>query len=185
MPGILNLNKPRGMTSRHAVNVIDRLSPPEKSGHAGTLDPLASGVLIVLRRGRHALIQYVQDMPKSYLGTFLLGRSSPTDDLEGAVTEFVAPPQPTRDAIVAATRGFVGPIQQRPRRSGGQGGRPAGVRSGPPRPDARVALATVTVYELTVVEYEYPQLTLEVACSGGGMSARWAATWPPSWEPPP
>ncbi|MEN6493652.1 MAG: tRNA pseudouridine(55) synthase TruB, partial [Thermoguttaceae bacterium] len=84
--GLLNLNKPAGMTSRRAVDCVQRLARPAKVGHAGTLDPLASGVLVACVGAATRLIEYVQQMPKSYVGTFLLGRQSPSEDIECEVT---------------------------------------------------------------------------------------------------
>src|ERR1044072_7370384 len=93
--GILNVNKPRGITSRDAVNQIVRLvGKKTKVGHAGTLDPLARGVLVVCLGPATRLIDKVQEMPKRYRGTFLLGRTSDTEDIEGEVTELVEPPVP-------------------------------------------------------------------------------------------
>ena len=90
--GLLTLNKPAGMTSRQAVDVVQRLARPARAGHAGTLDPLATGVLVVCVGGATRLIEYVQRMPKQYVGTFLLGRRSPTEDIEGEVEEVAGDP---------------------------------------------------------------------------------------------
>ena len=62
--GLLNLNKPAGMTSRQVVDHVQRLVRPAKVGHAGTLDPLATGVLVVCVGAATRLIEYVQQMPK-------------------------------------------------------------------------------------------------------------------------
>jgi tRNA pseudouridine55 synthase len=97
--GLLNLHKPVGVTSRQVVDQVDRLVRPAKAGHAGTLDPLASGVLVVCVGAATRLIDYVQRMPKRYVGTFLLGRQSPTEDIEGEVELLDNPPQPTREKI--------------------------------------------------------------------------------------
>ena len=75
MHGFLNLNKPAGMTSRQVVDRTERLMGTNRVGHAGTLDPLATGVLVVGVGAATRLIEYVQRMPKSYRGTFLLGRT--------------------------------------------------------------------------------------------------------------
>src|ERR1700710_497322 len=80
--GVLNVNKPSGITSRAVVDHVERLVRPAKAGHAGTLDPLASGVLVVCVGQATRLIQYVQRMPKTYQATFLLGKRSETDDIE-------------------------------------------------------------------------------------------------------
>src|SRR5262245_52179412 len=66
--GVLNLSKPSGMTSRRVVDLVQRLVRPAKAGHAGTLDPLASGVLVVCVGSATRLIDYVQRMPKRYTG---------------------------------------------------------------------------------------------------------------------
>src|SRR3569623_809810 len=114
LSGVINLNKPSGITSRQAVDVVKRLVRPAKTGHAGTLDPLASGVLIVCVGAATRLIEYVQRMPKRYTGTFLLGRSSPTEDIEGEVSELAGAPQPSLGEIIAAAGRLTGEIMQRP-----------------------------------------------------------------------
>src|SRR5437763_5417832 len=91
---LLNLNKPAGVTSRKVVDQVQRLVRPAKAGHAGTLDPLATGVLVVALGQATRLIEYVQRMRKRYTGTFLLGRFSPTEDVEGDVEELPNPPRP-------------------------------------------------------------------------------------------
>ena len=80
------------MTSREAVDFVQRAAGRLKAGHAGTLDPLASGVLVVCLGAATRLIEYVQRMPKHYTGTFLLGRQSPTEDVDTPVTELPTPP---------------------------------------------------------------------------------------------
>ena len=135
MFGILNLHKSSGISSRRAVDIIQRLVRPAKAGHAGTLDPLASGVLVVCVGPATRLIEYVQRMPKSYRGTFLLGQESNTEDIEGDVVSLIDPPVPSRDELERAARradrhdptasaGLFGP----------QGRRPPSLRPGPRRP---------------------------------------------------
>jgi len=166
--GLLNLNKPTGVTSRRVVDTVQRAVRPAKAGHAGTLDPLAGGVLVVCVGPATRLIEYVQRMPKSYTGTFLLGRRSPTEDVEGEVVELPDAPVPALDEIASAAKRFVGRIQQRPPAFSALkvGGRRAYklARKGQavelePRP--------VTVHRLEVERYEYPRLTLAVECGSG------------------
>ncbi len=114
MFGILNLHKPPGMTSRQAVDRIERLVRPDKAGHAGTLDPLAEGVLVVCVGPATRLIEYVQQMRKSYRGTFQLGCDSDTEDITGQVHALPDPPIPSRAAIEQAATAFVGTIEQCP-----------------------------------------------------------------------
>src|SRR6478609_11441930 len=102
MFGLLNVDKPAGITSRDVVNRVQRLVRPHKVGHAGTLDPLATGVLVIAIGPATRLIEYVQRMPKTYQGTFLLGRTSDTEDVQGTVTELTTPTIPTYDNIEAA-----------------------------------------------------------------------------------
>src|SRR5258708_14732463 len=101
--GLINLHKPVGISSRQAADVVVRLVKPAKAGHAGTLDPLASGVLVVCVGAATRLIEYVQRMPKCYRAAFLLGVSSPTDDIEGECQPLADAPVPTLDEIQRST----------------------------------------------------------------------------------
>src|SRR3954471_22450610 len=112
--GVLNINKPLGLTSRDAVNRVERLLRPAKAGHAGTLDPLATGVLVICVGQATRLIRFVQRMPKQYRATFLLGHSSESDDVEREVIAIPNAAVPTRAMINAALPQFLGDIQQRP-----------------------------------------------------------------------
>ena len=112
--GLLNVDKPAGITSRDAVDLVQRLARPAKVGHAGTLDPLATGVLVICVGSATRLIEYVQRMPKRYVGTFLLGRSSATEDVDGPITLLADPPIPATDQVEAAAEKFVGSLLQRP-----------------------------------------------------------------------
>jgi len=166
--GVLNLNKPTGLTSRQVVDRVQRLARPAKVGHAGTLDPLAGGVLVVCVGAATRLIEYVQQMPKGYTGGFLLGRQSPTEDVEGEVTELDHPPVPTLEQITAAAGALVGRIEQRPPAYSALkvGGRRAYAlaRKGQP---VELKPRTVTVYRVEVLAYEYPELRLAIECGGG------------------
>lgn len=166
--GILNLNKPAGLTSRDVVNRVQRMARPAKVGHAGTLDPLATGVLVVCVGAATRLIEYVQQLPKTYRATFLLGRSSPTEDVEGEITLLPDPPIPSQEAIVAASRHLVGTIEQRPPafsaiRVAGQRAYDLARRGEAvdlkPRP--------ITVFRFDVLHYAYPELAVEVECGSG------------------
>jgi tRNA pseudouridine55 synthase len=168
LSGLLNLNKPPGLTSRDAVDIVQRLARPAKVGHAGTLDPLATGVLVVCVGSATRLIEYVQRMPKCYTGTYLLGRSSPTEDVDGEVSLLPNPPVPTRAEVESASTKFMGPLLQRPPafsalKVGGQRAYDLARRGEKvelkPRP--------INVYGLRVAQYEYPKLELEIECSGG------------------
>ena len=166
--GFLNIAKPAGLTSRDVVDRVVRLVRPEKAGHAGTLDPLATGVLVVGVGSAVRLIEYVQQMPKSYTGTFLLGRSSDTEDVEGQVVERIEPPVPTAAAIEEAARTLTGPIMQRPPAYSALkvAGRRAYAlaRSGQ---TVELAPRPITIHALRVVRYAYPELVLDIECGSG------------------
>jgi tRNA pseudouridine55 synthase len=166
--GLLNLNKPAGVTSRDVVDQVQRLVRPQKAGHAGTLDPLATGVLVVCVGAATRLIEYVQRLPKSYSGTFLLGRQSPTEDVEGEVAELADPPLPTLDQLLAAARTLTGRIQQRPPAYSAL--RVAGRRAYDlARRGETVDLQprSVEIHRLEIASYAYPELKLRVQCGSG------------------
>jgi len=168
MFGLLNIDKPAAVTSRDVVNRVQRLVRPHKVGHAGTLDPLATGVLIVAIGPATRLIEYVQRMPKTYHGTFLLGRTSDTEDVAGNVVELPAPPIPSRAQLESSLRQFIGTIEQRPPQYSAL--KVAGRRAHElARRGAAVALAPrpVEVYAIDIVRYDYPELELLVRCGSG------------------
>jgi tRNA pseudouridine55 synthase len=168
MHGLLNLHKPGGLTSRQVVDRVVRLVRPAKVGHAGTLDPLATGVLVVAVGAATRLIQYVHLRSKAYRATFLLGRQSDTEDIEGQVIELVAPPVPTLDELRQAAVRLQGPILQRPPQYSALrvGGRRAYdlARRGD---TVELAPRPVTIDRLAIVAYQYPELTVDVECSTG------------------
>src|SRR5262245_38371438 len=168
MFGLLNIDKPAAVTSRDVVNRVQRLLRPLKVGHAGTLDPLATGVLIVAIGPATRLIEYIQRLPKTYQGTFLLGRTSDTEDIEGSVVELPSPPIPTQAQIEAAIPRFIGQIDQRPPAYSALkiAGRRAYKMAR--RGDAvDLAPRPVEVYDLQIIRYDYPELELLVRCGSG------------------
>jgi tRNA pseudouridine55 synthase len=168
MFAFLNVDKPSGVTSRDVVNAIQRLAKPHKVGHAGTLDPLATGVLVLALGQATRLMEYVHRLPKTYQGTFLLGRESDTEDIEGDVVELERPPIPSMAALEAAVQQFVGTIQQRPPDYSAikvEGKRAYKMAR---RGEAvELAARPVEIYSLKVVRYAYPELELFVRCGSG------------------
>jgi tRNA pseudouridine55 synthase len=166
--GILNIDKPPGCTSRAAVDRVKRLARPAKAGHAGTLDPLASGVLVICVGKATRLIQYVQRMRKSYRAAFLLGHQSETDDVEGIVTVVEGACAPHREQIDEILPRFVGEIQQRPPaysaiKTDGRRAYQLARRGKPPELRARV----ITIHDLRLEHYDYPELELSIECGSG------------------
>jgi tRNA pseudouridine55 synthase len=166
--GLLNINKPAGVTSRDVVNHVQRLIRPTKIGHAGTLDPLATGVLVLCLGPATRLIQYVQQLPKRYIATFLLGRQSDTEDIDGTIAELPDARIPTTDEINAALPQFVGAIQQQPPAYSAikvKGQRAYKLA----REGRQVELDSrpVTIHGIELASYEYPELVLDVRCGSG------------------
>jgi tRNA pseudouridine55 synthase len=113
---LLNVHKPAGFTSRDAVNKVQRLVYPLKCGHAGTLDPLATGVLLICVGKGTRLVPYLHELPKAYVATFLAGRRSDTEDIEAAVELLPDAPQFSVADLHAQLPQFLGDIWQVPPR---------------------------------------------------------------------
>ena len=113
--GWLILDKPVGMTSTHAVSVVRRLFTARRAGHAGTLDPLASGCLPIALGEATKTVPFVMDGRKNYRFTVRWGEERDTDDAEGRVVETESV-RPTPDDIRALLPRFTGTIEQVPPR---------------------------------------------------------------------
>ena len=166
--GVLNLNKPTGMSSRAALDHVARPLRKVKVGHAGTLDPLASGVLVVCVGAATRLIEYVQRMPKTYLTVIRLGARSDTDDADGRVVEVEGATPPDEAAVRAALSRQVGTIAQRPPEYSAlkiNGQRAYDLA----RAGREVVLAerSVTIDRIDLVAYTWPRLSLEIDCGSG------------------
>ncbi|WP_427894473.1 tRNA pseudouridine(55) synthase TruB [Kribbella sp. GL6] len=112
--GIVVVDKPGGLTSHTVVARIRKLAGTRKVGHAGTLDPMATGVLIVGINRATRLLGHLQLADKSYDATIRLGATTTTDDAEGEVVATAPVDGVTADAIAAAVDGFRGEISQVP-----------------------------------------------------------------------
>ncbi|QQA43123.1 tRNA pseudouridine(55) synthase TruB [Pelagovum pacificum] len=111
--GWLVVDKPAGPTSTHVVNIVRRAFDAKKAGHAGTLDPEATGVLAVALGEATKTVPYVTDAMKAYSFTVTFGTETNTDDAEGEVVK-TSDSRPTDDEIKDALSGFVGDIMQVP-----------------------------------------------------------------------
>src|SRR5262245_3786930 len=169
MNGLLVIDKPSGMTSRDVVNRVQKWFPRKtKIGHTGTLDPLATGVLVVCIGAATRLADYVQAMGKSYASRFQLGATSTTDDADGKVTETPNATIPTREAIDAALKSFIGNVEQVPPafsalKLDGQRAHDL-ARQGKEVP---LAARTVRIDVIRVFDYAWPFLDVEVDCGKG------------------
>ena len=113
MLGVVNLDKPVGPTSHDMVDLLRRLTGTRRIGHAGTLDPLASGVLPILVGAATRFSEELTGGRKRYQALIRLGERSATDDAEGPI-EPTGAPLPSDDAIAAAVAALVGTFEQRP-----------------------------------------------------------------------
>ena len=166
--GVIPVDKPVGVSSRRVVDVVARALGMKAVGHAGTLDPLASGVVVVCAGHATKLVDSLHDLPKHYAATFLLGRSSPSDDLETPVEIEEDPPRPTAAETEAAAALFRGDILQRPcdysavHVAGQRAYRLA--RKGR---EITLEAKPVRIHRLEITAYEWPRLAVEIDCSSG------------------
>ena len=170
MFGFLNVNKPVGPTSHDLVaGRRRRLGKGVKIGHTGTLDPKASGVLVLCVGPATRLSDYVQALPKRYLATVTLGAVSSTDDREGEITPTPGATPPTDEALPTVLGRFVGEIQQVPPAHSAvhlaTGGR--AYKAASAGRDVDLAPRGVVVHAIDLISYAWPQLALEVACGSG------------------
>ncbi len=167
MNGLLIINKPSGITSHDVVNVVRRLANTQRVGHTGTLDPLATGVLVVLVGAATRLAQFIDDNDKAYRAVVRLGETTTTDDAAGDIVER-HPVTVGRAEVEAALASFRGTILQVPPmhsaiKIGGQklyklAHRGKAIERAP-RP--------VTIHRLEMAAWTPPDVTLEVVCSAG------------------
>jgi tRNA pseudouridine55 synthase len=167
--GLLVLDKPTGLTSRAAVDHVQRWFPRRtRIGHTGTLDPLATGVLVLCIGSATRLTEYVQAMSKTYRSRFRLGARSDTDDADGTITPVVVANPPDRNALETQLHAFVGVIDQVP--ASYSAAKIKGQRAYDlARRGEEVALAPrqVRIYAIDILHYEYPVLDVEVHCGKG------------------
>jgi tRNA pseudouridine55 synthase len=166
--GFLIVDKPTGVTSFSIVALVRRLTGVRRVGHAGTLDPLASGVLPVAVGQATRLIEYTDDAQKRYIATVRFGITTDTYDADGTVTAEHPASRLTRADIEAALPTFIGHIEQRPPAFSALklAGRPlySYARSGEAvEPAAR----TVRIDSITITAFDSPDATLDVRCGKG------------------
>ena len=167
--GVLNLNKPAGVTSRDLVNQVQRLVRPAKVGHAGTLDPMATGVLLVCVGPATRLVTLLQEGRKTYLTQFTLGQSSDTDDSSGVIHQHtIEGTPPSLDQILPLLDQMTGVISQVPPDYSAvhvDGQRAyALARQGQ---EISLKAKEIEIHSIQVLRYEWPLLELEIVCGSG------------------
>ncbi|MFN8555852.1 MAG: tRNA pseudouridine(55) synthase TruB [Dehalococcoidia bacterium] len=166
--GLLVIDKPAGWTSHDVVARVRRLAGRRRCGHAGTLDPLATGVLPLGLGSGTRMLEYLGDADKAYRATIRLGRTTDTDDADGLTLEERPWGGVTTGAIADAIAAFLGEIDQTPpiysaiKRDGVPLHRLA--RAGAA---VQVAPRRVRIDRIDVLDITPPHVTIEVACSKG------------------
>ena len=166
--GVIVVDKPAGLSSARALDPLKRLAGRGvKVGHAGTLDPFATGVLLALVGDATRLSDLAMGLPKTYAATVAFGRETDTLDPEGDVTAEQDPGTAPADLAAVAAR-FVGEIKQVPPAYSALkvGGRRAYTLA---RPGAPVEMAprSVRVHAIDVLEVAWPEVRLRVVCGAG------------------
>ncbi len=166
--GILNVDKPHGMTSHDVVDAIRRMAGQRKVGHAGTLDPMATGVLLVCLGQATRVAEYLMAGRKRYRATIVLGTATDTYDADGEVVSSGGPTDFSSEEIEAALLGFVGCIEQVPPMYSAvkHGGQPLHKLARQGKTVERKARA-VEIDEIVLLDWNSPSLTAEIVCSPG------------------
>ena len=166
--GVLNVDKPAGWTSHDVVGRVRRLAGLRQVGHAGTLDPMATGVLVLCLGRATRLLEYLTGQPKSYLAEVTLGATTDTYDAEGEIVDRRPVPVLTHEQLDVALGAFRGEIMQQPpaysalKRDGvplykrARAGEQVEVE---PRP--------VTVYALELLGFDGQTAQLRIRCGAG------------------
>ena len=167
MNGILIVNKPAGWTSFDVVAKVRRLTKARRVGHAGTLDPMATGVLVICLGHAVRMVEYLIGHDKAYRATLLLGVETDTYDAGGQVIA-TRPVEVSETALREALLSFVGNIEQIPpmysaiKHEGKKLYKLA--RQGI---EVERAPRKVTLHSLNLIAFDPPRLTVDVRCSSG------------------
>ncbi|MEX1248984.1 MAG: tRNA pseudouridine(55) synthase TruB [Anaerolineales bacterium] len=166
--GVLVVDKPVGLTSHDVVQIIRRGTGIRRAGHTGTLDPRASGVLVVLIGPAVRLSEFISAEDKRYQATIRLGSSTDTFDSEGVTTQPEVPVNVTREQFSELLQQFVGEIEQTPPPYSAvkvQGQRAYELaRRGE---EVDLAPRIIHVHSLELLEWAAPEVVVDVHCSSG------------------
>ena len=168
LDGVLVLHTPGGPTSTDCLNQIKRRLGQKKIGHAGTLDPMATGVLVVLLGQGTKLAGYLSEDRKTYRGTLVLGRETDTYDVEGKVMAEAPWEHLDPGVIRADIEGWLGTMSQEvpPVSAAKHQGKPlyALHRAGKEVP---VKVKDVTIFDVQILSMDLPDISFRVTCSAG------------------
>ncbi|MHA8055020.1 tRNA pseudouridine(55) synthase TruB [Aquirufa nivalisilvae] len=165
------IDKPKTWTSFDAVRKIRNLGKFKKIGHAGTLDPLATGLLIICVGKYTKKIEYFQSLPKTYTGSFVLGKTTPSIDLETEFDEEYPIDHITPELLEAARLSLLGDIEQVPPIYSAvkQNGQRLYVqaRKGLTEKDVEIKIRQASVYEFEIDTSTFPEIQFKIRCSKG------------------
>jgi tRNA pseudouridine55 synthase len=166
--GILNLNKPMDWTSHDVVAKVRRILGQREVGHAGTLDPLATGVLLICVGQATRVAEYLMVSEKVYRAVARLGVTTDTYDKDGQVVAEAPIPKLTRQDLLRALKPFSGEILQRPPAYSAikQDGEPAH-RKARRGKVVEIEPRLVTIHRVDLLDWHSPHLTIEVTCGPG------------------
>ena len=166
---MLPVDKPVGPTSHDAVAAVRRALRTRQVGHTGTLDPFASGLLLVCVGPATRLAEYLTGLPKTYLATMRLGEATDTDDLTGETVSISLAWEPlTADRIEAALAAQVGTIEQLPPLYSAKKVDGERMYAAARRGEAvERKPSTVTIYSIRLLSIDLPDVVFEVECGAG------------------
>jgi tRNA pseudouridine55 synthase len=168
MEGVLNINKPSGVTSHDVVESVRKVLHERRIGHTGTLDPLATGVLVLCVGRATRIAQYLEAGEKEYKAIMRLGVTTDTLDAAGRILETKSYAPPERGKIVEVMQSFTGSIMQRPPAYSAVkvGGVPSYqlAREGKAQP---LKPRPVKIYRIDLTAFEDPLVSLTIRCSKG------------------
>ncbi len=168
MDGLIIFNKPVGITSAKALYRVRKIVKQRKSGHGGTLDPGATGVLVLLMGKGTKLTELIMNQPKVYRATARFDVTSESLDSDSGLLPVQVARVPDEMVVLTAARTFEGEIQQIPPKISAVkvGGKPAYKRAWQGE-DIPLAAKTVQIYWLAVHAYHWPKIDFEMACGRG------------------
>lgn len=168
LDGLINLHKPCGISSAKVLYRVRAITGQRKSGHAGTLDPAAEGVLLLCLGKATKLVERLMALPKTYRAEARLDVTSESFDSDRALVPVEVDSIPSRAAVQAALSRFEGTIEQVPPMVSAIkiGGRPAYWHE---RQGETIELKArpVTIYHLSLLSYDWPRLSFELHCGRG------------------
>ncbi|MDH5769559.1 MAG: tRNA pseudouridine(55) synthase TruB, partial [Nitrospirota bacterium] len=165
---VINLNKPKDVSSQQAVIKVKKFYSARKAGHAGTLDPIATGVLIVCLNEATKITRFLSDLDKEYIVRLKLGERTDTYDITGKIIEKKECPSFQVADISPVLSDFIGEIKQIPPmysaiKIGGQQLYKL-ARKGM---DIERPGRMITVYGIDLMDFEQPYIDLKISCSKG------------------